>query len=278
MRLRYPFGLTVLLLAAFLMGAPAASPGADLLAVPDNAVGQPPAPDRGTDNVSALPPDDLREPAFGDEETVPAAVADPIKPINRAVFAFNDKAYYWFLKPVAKGYNYVVPEGVRVSVRNFFSNIATPVRATNNLLQGNIRATGTELLRFVINSTTGMLGLFDTARDNFGIDRKDADLGQTLGKYGLGQGIYIVLPLLGPTTLRDGVGLAGDAFLYPISYINPPEASFAVYAYGLENNLSLRLGAYEEITEAAVDPYIAFRDAYLQYRANLVRWKRSPGP
>jgi phospholipid-binding lipoprotein MlaA len=230
------------------------------------------------DNVATLPEGDLREPSFGEEPSPPPAIADPIEPFNRAMFVFNDKAYYWVMKPVAEGYNYVVPEGARVSVRNFFANLATPVRFVNNLLQWELRASGTELLRFVINSTTGILGLFDTAHDHWQIEKKEADLGQTLGKYGLGQGMYIVLPLIGPTTARDGVGLAGDAYLYPISYIKPPAASIAVYAYGLENNLSLRLGAYEEITEAAVDPYIAFRDAYVQYRANLVKWKRSPAP
>jgi len=277
--------LAALLLAAFLLANPMVSSGEDNVATPrdntaapDNVAAPLPPPDRGTDNVAALPERDLREPSFGEEPAPPPSISDPIEPFNRAMFVFNDKAYYWVMKPVAEGYNYVVPEGARISVRNFFANLAFPVRFVNHLLQGEIRASGTELLRFVVNSTAGVLGLFDTARDNWHIEKKEADLGQTLGRYGLGQGMYIVLPLIGPTTARDGVGLVGDAYLYPASYIQPLEAAIAVYAFGLENNLSLRLGAYEEITETAVDPYIAFRDAYVQYRANLVKWKRSPAP
>lgn len=206
-----------------------------------------------------------------EEQSPPATVADPIEPVNRAIFMFNDKAYYWFFKPVAKGYNVVVPQGVRVAVRNFFSNLATPIRVANNLLQGKFRATGTELVRFTINSTIGMAGLFDPAHDGFHLEKKDADLGQTLGRYGLGQGMYLVLPFLGPTTLRDGAGLAGDLFLDPVSHITPTEASVEVNAYKRENDLSLRIGEYEDLTGSALDPYVAVRDAYAQHRAGKVR-------
>lgn len=209
----------------------------------------------------------------GEEPSPPATVADPIEPVNRAIFTFNDKAYYWFFKPVAKGYNVVVPQGVRVAVRNFFSNLATPIRVANNLLQGKFRATGTELLRFTINSTIGMAGFLDPAHDGFHLERKDADLGQTLGRYGLGQGMYLVLPILGPTTLRDGAGRAGDLFLDPISYIHPTEAAVGVNAYKSENDLSLRIGEYEDLTGSALDPYVAARDAYAQHRAGKVREK-----
>ncbi len=211
-----------------------------------------------------------------EEQSPPATVADPIEPVNRAIFTFNDKAYYWFFKPVAKGYNVVVPRGVRVAVRNFFSNLAAPIRVANNLLQGNFRSTGTELLRFTINSTIGMAGLFDPAHDGFHLERKEADLGQTLGRYGLGQGMYLVLPLLGPTTLRDGAGIAGDLVLDPLSYIRPTEASIGVNAYKRENDLSLRIGEYEDLTGSALDPYVAVRDAYAQHRAGKVRGKEAP--
>ncbi len=234
------------------------------------AVGGPGNP---SDNVAA--PAGQESPLdSGVVEQPPAVkIADPIEPVNRAIFVFNDRAYYWFLKPVAKGYDYVVPQSVRVAVRNFFLNLATPIRVANNLLQGNLRATGTELARFTINSTIGMAGFFDPAHDGFHLDRKDADLGQTLGKYGLGQGMYLVLPILGPTTLRDGAGRAGDTFLDPISYLQPTEAAVGVDAYKMENNLSLRIGEYEDLTEPALDPYIAVRDAYAQNRARSVRGK-----
>lgn len=209
----------------------------------------------------------------GGEQPPPATVADPIEPVNRAIFTFNDKAYYWVFKPVAKGYNFVVPQGVRVAVRNFFSNLATPTRVVNNLLQGNFRATGTELLRFTINSTIGIAGFFDPARDGFHLEKKDADFGQTFGKYGLGQGFYLVLPILGPTTLRDGTGFAGDLYLDPVSYVRPVKLAVGIDAYRWENNLSLRLGEYEDLTGSALDPYVAVRDAYAQHRAEKVREK-----
>lgn len=231
----------------------------------------------GADN-SAVPSPDRDKPYFEEESGPAQTVADPIEPFNRAMYTFNDKAYYWLFKPVARGYNYVVPEGARVSIRNFFSNLATPVRLVNNLLQGNLRASGTELARFAINSTTGILGLFDTARDNWHIRKRDADLGQTLGKYGLGQGMYIVLPVIGPTTARDGVGLAGDLFLDPVTYVSPTAAAVGIDAYRMENGLSLRLGTYEELTASAIDPYAAVRDAYLQHRASLVEKQTPPSP
>jgi len=217
--------------------------------------------------IEREPPAEGGEP----EQPPPATVADPIEPVNRAIFTFNDKAYYWFFKPVARGYNAVVPQGVRVAVRNFFSNLATPIRAANNLLQGRFRDTGTELLRFTINSTIGMAGLLDPAHDGFRLEKREADLGQTLGRYGLGQGMYLVLPLLGPTTLRDGAGHAGDLFLDPLSYVRPPEAAIGLNAYKRENDLSLRIGEYEDLTGAALDPYVAVRDAYAQHRAGMVR-------
>ena len=229
----------------------------------------PAGPRAGTDNAAAET-EDFREPNFGEEPTPPVAIADPIEPVNRAIFVFNDKFYFWVAKPVAKGYNHVLNEDIRVSVRNFFHNLAAPIRVANNLLQGEFRATGTELARFAMNSTMGILGFFDVARD-FGIQRKNADLGQTLGRYGLGQGFYIVLPFLGPSSLRDGVGRIGDGFLDPVDYINPWEAALGVSAYRSENDVSLRLGAYEKLKSLSLDPYIALRDAYVQNRAKVVK-------
>ncbi|MBE0604438.1 MAG: VacJ family lipoprotein [Deltaproteobacteria bacterium] len=274
--------LAALLLAALPLGAPAASLATDNVAAgTDNAAVLPPAADNasvlpaGTDNGAAVTEkEDFREPDFGEGSAPPATIADPIEPVNRAFFVFNEKAYYWVLKPVARGYNAVVAEGIRVSIRNFFNNLGTPARVANNLLQGNLRATGTELLRFAMNSTMGILGLFDTARDGFGIEQKDADLGQTLGKYGIGQGMYLVLPLLGPTTLRDGVGSLGDSYLDPVTYVDPWEAELGLRSYRAENDISLRLGMYEELTGAAVDPYISVRDFYIQNRAGVVRGKK----
>lgn len=216
------------------------------------------------------PPAD--EEIFPDWEEPPApSVADPLEPLNRALFVVNDKAYFWVLRPVARGYRAAVPEGVRVSVRNFFSNLATPIRLVNNLLQGKVRRSGVELLRFTINSTIGMAGFFDPAKNDFRLEKRDEDLGQTFGKHGLGHGVYLVLPLLGPSSLRDAAGLFGDAFLDPVNYLGDVNAVVGVKAFKAENELSLTMGEYEDLKKAAVDPYAALRDAYVQHRAKQVR-------
>jgi len=199
------------------------------------------------------------------------AVADPLSFWNRAMFHFNDKLYFWFLKPVAKGYRVVIPGVVRTGVRNFFSNIFTPIRLTSCILQGKVKAGGTELTRFVVNSTVGVLGFGDPARKYLNLDISDEDLGQTLGAYGIGNGFYLVWPVLGPSTLRDSVGMVGDRFLNPVTYVKPVEASLAIWSFDKINETSLHIGDYESIKEAAIEPYEAFRDAYIQYRKNKVK-------
>ncbi len=198
-------------------------------------------------------------------------VADPLSFWNRAMFHFNDKLYFWFLKPVAKGYKAVIPGVVRTGARNFFSNIFTPIRLTSCMLQGKVKAGGTELVRFVVNSTIGIVGVTDPAKKYLKLDISDEDFGQTLGAYGIGNGFYLVWPLLGPSTLRDSVGMVGDWFLNPINYVEPVGASVAIWSYDKINETSLHIGDYESIKEAAIEPYEAFRDAYIQYRKNKVK-------
>ncbi len=254
---------------------PASPDAADNTAVAPPAVADNTA--AATSGAAAPPADNTAEapeaPAAADEvgEAPAATVADPLEPVNRALFAFNDKAYFWVMKPVAQGYRAVVPQDVRVSVRNFFSNLGTPARFANNLLQGKLKGAGTELLRFVLNSTVGMAGLFDPAETGYHIRKRDEDLGQTLGRYGLGQGFYIVWPILGPSTGRDTVGLAGDAFLDPVNYLSDPWAAAGVKAFKSENEVSLSIGDYEDLKKSSLDPYAAVRDAYLQNRAKKVR-------
>ena len=190
---------------------------------------------------------------------------------------FNDRLYFWLFKPAAQGYNVVVPEPARVSVSNFFSNLRAPVRFVNCVLQANPIGAATELFRFMINSTVGIAGLFDPAGgEEINLQRQDVDLGQTLGVWGMGQGIYIVLPILGPSSSRDTAGIVGDYFLYPISYLDPWYVWLGVRGYEALNEVSLRIGDYEAITEAAIDPYIAFRDAFVQYRLKKVEGQPAP--
>jgi phospholipid-binding lipoprotein MlaA len=198
-------------------------------------------------------------------------IADPFEPVNRAFFAVNDKLYFWVLKPVTKGYSFVFPEPVRISVNNFFDNIATPIQFLNNLLQFKFKPAGKELLRFGINSTVGVLGIFDVAGESEGIEvNEDEDFGQTLGVWGLGPGFYMNLPLLGPSSLRDTVGSVGDYFLDPVNYVSPTIDRFAIKAGSGVNKASFKIGDYEEIKKDALDPYAAIRDIYHQYRRSKV--------
>jgi phospholipid-binding lipoprotein MlaA len=198
-------------------------------------------------------------------------IADPLAPWNKVMFQFNDKVYFWILKPVARGYRVVVPHVVRNSVKNFFVNLAFPARFVNSLLQAKGQNATNELGRFLFNSTVGVLGFWDAAGKFYpDLNPVSEDLGQTLGRYRMGNGFYIVWPVLGPSTLRDSVGLFGDRFLNPVAYVEPTEASLGISAYDKVNGLSFRIGDYEALKDAALDPYEAFRDAYIQYRSKKV--------
>lgn len=197
-------------------------------------------------------------------------IADPIEPFNRFAFDFNDKLYFWFLKPAASGYNTVVPEVARTSIQNAFRNAAMPVRFVNSLLQADFKAAGIELVRVIINSSVGVGGLFDVMKQNPDFQPQEKDFGQTLGKYGIGNGMYIVWPFLGPSTIRDTVGFAGDTYLTPVDYIKPVWKPLAIDAFDYFNDTSLHIGDYEDLKEASIDAYIAVKDAYLQHRKYIL--------
>jgi phospholipid-binding lipoprotein MlaA len=209
---------------------------------------------------------------FLEEETEEEVVrvADPLSTWNRVMFHFNDKFYFWVLKPVARGYRAVVPRPVRSGVKNFFHNLITPIRMASCILQGKGNEASTEFARFMINSTVGVLGFGDPAKKWFKLDPSEEDLGQTLATYGIGDGFFIVWPILGPSTVRDSVGMIGDWFLNPVSYVQPIEAYLGVRAVETVNETSFRIGDYETLKEAAIEPYAAFRDAYIQYRKKKV--------
>ncbi|MDA8139326.1 MAG: MlaA family lipoprotein [Desulfobacteraceae bacterium] len=222
-----------------------------------------------SDEEASLLEDDSGLPEDRSEEIY--TVADPLEPFNRAIYVFNDKLYFWVMKPVAVGYRAVVPSPARGGVKNFFYNLTAPVRIVNNILQGKGQAAEAEWARFLYNSTVGVLGFGNPARNNPKLNPKEEDLGLTLADYGIGDGFYLMLPFLGPSTLRDSAGLVGDAFLNPVAYINPWEASLGVGAYNQLNNLSFRIGDYESLKKAAMDPYVSFRNAYIQLRQSKIR-------
>ena len=208
-------------------------------------------------------------------------IADPLEPVNRAFFRFNDKLYFWILKPIATGYKTVIPEDGRIGIRNFFSNVKTPVRLINCLLQAKFKGAGNETVRFVLNTTIGIAGFFDPAKKTFKIEKNDVDFGQTLGVWGIGPAFYLDLPILGPSSLRDGVGYVADLFFDPqtyLAYIYLVEeiVDYATWALDKVNETSLSLGEYENLKKAALDPYIALREAYSQYRQNLIKKQGKP--
>ena len=202
-----------------------------------------------------------------------AAVNDPLEPLNRIFFAFNDRLYFWVVRPVSRGYDFVVPDTVRKGIRNIFFNIGAPVRLVNNLLQGEVKGAGVVFGRFLINSTVGLAGFFDVAGSSLGLKPRREDLGQTLGRYGIGGGPYICWPILGPSSLRDSVGLAGDYFLDPISYLGREDFLAGVSAYSLKKiNVAGEEGrVYEDMKRSSLDPYVAMRDAYRQFRESRIK-------
>ncbi len=194
-------------------------------------------------------------------------VADPFEPVNRVFFTFNDKLYFYCLKPAAKGYSRIVPSPARRGVKNFFKNLSFPVRFVNCLFQGKFEGAGHELGRFLVNSTLGVGGFMDRASSEFNIPEFDEDFGQTLAVYGLGHGFFINWPFMGPSSALDTVGSAGDAFLEPLDYLDlKTKYDVAIKGVEIVNRTSLETGQYESLKDAALDHYIAVRDAYLQYR------------
>ena len=198
-------------------------------------------------------------------------VPDPLYYFNRAMFTFNDYLYFYGVKPIAKGYKAIVPTPARRGVNNFFNNLLFPVRFVNNVLQGKGEAAATEFAAFFVNSTVGILGFNDFAQKHMDIQLNDEDLGQTLGTYNIGDGFYLVLPVLGPSTLRDTVGRAGDWFITPVNYVEPWELSWTLWGVDKVNRTSFRIGDYEALKDASLDPYVAFRNAYIQNRRSLIK-------
>ena len=217
------------------------------------------------------------EDEFGDEDwsddELPA-VADPLEPLNRFFFHFNDKLYFWILKPTATGYKFLFPKGFRISVRNVFANLLAPARVVNCILQGKVPESGIEVGRFAINSTLGILGLFDVAKNTYNMEASEEDLGQSLGFYGAGPVFYIHWPLLGPSNVRDSIGRLGDSFIDALNYLaGNIYVRAGIYAGEKVNYTSLTLGDYELFKETALDPYVAVRDAYQQFRQGRIEDK-----
>jgi len=190
---------------------------------------------------------------------------DPLELYNRAMFRFNTDFDNAFLKPVAKGYKYITPEPVDRSITNFFDNIDDITSAANNLLQFKLSRFGSDVGRVLINSTVGLLGILDVAT-NMGVPSYKEDFGQTLGYWGFGPGPYFVLPLLGPSTIRDTIGLAGDIAADPFISVRKNEVYWGAVALRLVDRRADLLKATDLLEDAALDPYTFMRDGFLQRR------------
>lgn len=203
---------------------------------------------------------------FEEEEST-----DPLESLNRIFFEVNDKLYFWILKPVNNVYMAVVPRDFRQCFGNFVDNVSAPVHVVNNLLQGKFADAGIDISRFLINSTVGVLGLGDPALRSFGLEPRPEDFGQTLGVWGVGEGVYLCLPIIGPLTVRDTLGFAGNVALHPATYVGATVVEGAAY-YSADklNMLSLDPDLYEDMKRYSLDPYISMRQVYLEYRRNKV--------
>lgn len=228
----------------------------------------------------ALDIDDFTD-EFEDEfSQTQVEIFDPLSGYNRVMTSFNDGVYTYALSPVASGYTYIFPQTVRVGISNFFSNLLFPLRFVNNLLQLKFENSVEELGRFLINTTFGLAGFMDPAKTELGWEAHDEDFGQTLGHYGVGEGFHVVLPFLGPSNLRDIVGLAADGYISPISTTGSSDIAYKIPNNSLENigiittttvnSTSLRLGQYESIKKDALDLYPFLRDVYNQARKKQI--------
>lgn len=197
-------------------------------------------------------------------------IYDPLSGYNRFMTKVNDKLYFWLLKPAASGYATVTPKLVRKSVNRFFINLSYPVRFVNNVLQLKIRRAGVETARFLVNSTVGVAGFADPAEKWMNLQAYPEDFGQTLGFYGLGGGFHLVLPVLGPSNLRDSLAGIPDGYLEPINYVEPWELAAGLRVYDRINYTSLHLGEYESYKKDAVDWYIFLRNIYESNRKRKI--------
>ena len=194
---------------------------------------------------------------------------DPLEGFNRGVFAFNEAADKVVIKPLAQGYDTVVPLPGKVVVSNFFSNVGDPWIAVNNLLQGKPREALSDLGRFLINTTVGILGTFDVATE-MGLEKHNEDAGQTFGRWGVGEGAYVVWPIIGPRTVRDSVGFVVDGYADPVWYVSDVSTRNSLAGLRFVITRAQLLPLDKTVSEAALDKYAYVRNAYLQRRRSLI--------
>jgi phospholipid-binding lipoprotein MlaA len=202
---------------------------------------------------------------------------DPLERVNRATYAFNDTLDQYLFGPVSKAYVKITPQVVRTGVFHFFDNLTSIDVILNGLLQGKPVQALSDFWRFFVNSTVGLVGLFDVATP-LGLERHTGDFGQTLGVWGAGEGVYLVLPILGPSSLRDAPGLAVSVVANPLFYVNDTAVKASATALKMVDERARLDSAIRVRDEAAVDPYLFTREAYRQRRLTLIYGGPPPRP
>lgn len=213
------------------------------------------------------------EEEFSEKET--SDTIDPLSGYNRAMTSFNDAVIIYALTPISKAYAAILPQPLRLGISNFVHNMQFPIRFSNNLLQGKFQNSSNELERFIVNSTVGLAGLMDPAKHYMNIHPHEEDFGQTLGHYGVGSGFHVVLPFIGPSNIRDILGITADGYISPLVNVRGLEnykipqnlsESIGIYTIHLINKTSLNLGKYEDLKKDAIDLYPFLKDIYEQKR------------
>ena len=204
-----------------------------------------------------------------DDEIV--QINDPLYRLNLEFYYFNDAMYTAILRPLAKGYNAVMPEEIRISVKNFFYNLRFPIRFVNCLLQAKGTKAMEEFATFFLNSTVGFAGIQTPASYYDSLPPSPEDLGQTLGVWGADDGFFIMYPILGPSSLRDSARFIDSFFLDPVGWLNLDwQTHYAIIAYDKFNELSFDIDDIDALKEAVLDPYVAIRDAYVERRNKMI--------
>jgi phospholipid-binding lipoprotein MlaA len=212
--------------------------------------------------------------AAAEDEALPvvAAPGDPLESLNRKVYGFNDAVDRALIEPVAKGYRKFTPGFFRSGVRNFLHNLSSPVILANDVLQGEPKRAGDTVGRFALNTTVGVLGLFDVA-EKAGIEKHDEDFGQTLGKWGVGPGAYLMLPFFGPSNVRDLTGRIVDIAIDPITYArfdHDDEAKAIRFGMDQLTQRTDAIDAIDTLRTTSIDPYAAARSVYEQSRESAI--------
>jgi phospholipid-binding lipoprotein MlaA len=203
--------------------------------------------------------------------------SDPLEPVNRVIYTFNDYLDRGVLKPVAQMYVEYVPATARTGVRNFYNNLFEPITIVNQVLQGKGHEAANDTMRFGFNTIFGLLGLIDVAT-GWGLEHHTEDFGQTFAVWGFGEGWYLVLPLLGPSNVRDTVGLIPEMRLQPMQYIDDTTLKYSAYTLFFISRRADLLSASKVLDSASLDPYLQVREAYRQKRWNEIHDGKPPEP